>query len=279
MKQPSPNNNFVSQPSFNTNYMQQPMPNLNEINDPTTAMNMALNVGNQNVFIVVPGIANQNGNDNVVAARAEGDGNRNNGNQIRYYKCRGEGHYARNCTARPRRRDVIFLQTQLLIAQKEEAGIQLQAKEFDLMASAEEIEKIKEVNANCILMANLQQASSSGTQADKTLDYNSDGSAEAHQSKNYYNNDIFNMDLNMEHSGGTVDQNLVTVEETRAYFESLYNNLVIEVEEVNTVNRKMRETNANLTAKLARYKGQEKYDKLKRCYQKSVIKSNVLLKR
>nr|GFD46513.1 ribonuclease H-like domain-containing protein [Tanacetum cinerariifolium] len=51
--------------------------------------------------------------------------------------------------------------TQLLIAQKEEAGIQLQAEEYDLMAAAVDLDKIEEVNANCILMANLQQASSS----------------------------------------------------------------------------------------------------------------------
>nr|GFD47969.1 Gag-Pol polyprotein [Tanacetum cinerariifolium] len=38
---------------------------------------------------------------------------------------RGIGHYARNCTVRPKRRDAAYLQTQLLIAQKEEAGIQL----------------------------------------------------------------------------------------------------------------------------------------------------------
>nr|GFD40521.1 ribonuclease H-like domain-containing protein [Tanacetum cinerariifolium] len=37
------------------------------------------------------------------------------------------GHFARDCTVRPRRKDVAYLQTQLLIAQKEEAGIQLQA--------------------------------------------------------------------------------------------------------------------------------------------------------
>nr|GEY29571.1 retrovirus-related Pol polyprotein from transposon TNT 1-94 [Tanacetum cinerariifolium] len=49
-------------------------------------------------------------------------------------------------------------------------GIQLQAEEYDLMAA---------VNANCILMANLQQASSSGTQTDSTPVYDSDGSAEA----------------------------------------------------------------------------------------------------
>nr|GEX23005.1 hypothetical protein [Tanacetum cinerariifolium] len=68
---------------------------------------------------------NSNGNGNLVAARAEGNVPRNNGNQIRCYNCRGLGHFARNYTVRPRRRDAAYLQTQLLIAQKEEAGIQL----------------------------------------------------------------------------------------------------------------------------------------------------------
>ncbi|GKD47831.1 retrovirus-related pol polyprotein from transposon TNT 1-94 [Tanacetum coccineum] len=137
------------------------------------------NVGNQNGVIVVPGIANQNGNGNVVAARAEGNANGNNGNQIRCYNCRGLGHLARNCIVRPRRRDDAYLQTQLLIAQKEEAGIQLQAEEFDLMAAAADLDEIEEVNANCILMANLQQASTSGTQTDKAPVYDSNGSAES----------------------------------------------------------------------------------------------------
>nr|GFD12412.1 ribonuclease H-like domain-containing protein [Tanacetum cinerariifolium] len=48
--------------------------------------------------------------------------------------------------------------TQLLIAQKEDAGIQLQAEEYDLMAAAADLDEIKKVNTNCILMANLQQA-------------------------------------------------------------------------------------------------------------------------
>ncbi|GJZ29036.1 integrase, catalytic region, zinc finger, CCHC-type containing protein [Tanacetum coccineum] len=104
------------------------------------------NVGNQNGQIVVPGITNQNpnGNGNVVAARAEGNATGNNGNQIRCYNCRGLGHLARNCTVRPRRRDAAYLQTQLLIAQKEEAGIQLQAEEFDLMAAAADLDEIED---------------------------------------------------------------------------------------------------------------------------------------
>nr|GEZ18577.1 hypothetical protein [Tanacetum cinerariifolium] len=59
------------------------------------------------------------------ATRAEGIENGNNGNQIMCYNYRGLGHLTRNCTVRPRRMDAAYLQTQLLIAQKEEAGIQL----------------------------------------------------------------------------------------------------------------------------------------------------------
>ncbi|GKE94926.1 retrovirus-related pol polyprotein from transposon TNT 1-94, partial [Tanacetum coccineum] len=113
-QQPPTNNNYNSQPSFNQNYMQQPMPNPKDITDPTVVQNAVQNpgvqnVGNQNGVIVVSGIANQNGNGNVVAARAEGNANRNNGNQIRCYNCRGLGHPARNCTVKPRRRDGAYL--------------------------------------------------------------------------------------------------------------------------------------------------------------------------
>nr|GEZ77119.1 hypothetical protein [Tanacetum cinerariifolium] len=57
-------------------------------------------------------------------------------------------------------------------------GIQLQAEEYDLMAVAASLDEIKEVNANCILMADLQQASTSGTQTNSAPVYDSDGSAE-----------------------------------------------------------------------------------------------------
>nr|GEX10594.1 hybrid signal transduction histidine kinase M [Tanacetum cinerariifolium] len=277
------------------------------------------NVGNHNGLIVVPEIANQhpNGNSNVVAAQAEGNVTGNNGNQIMCYNYRGLGHFTRNCTVRPRKRDAAYLQTQLLIAQKEEAGIQLQAEEFDLMAAAADLDEIEKVNTNCILMANLQQGSTSGTQTDKALVYDSDGTAEVHNYDNCYDNEIFNMfnqekqytellepipephqvpqnDNNVifkvssvEQSGRTVEQHLANVEETHVLYDSLYNNLAIKVEKVNSVNRKLKETNADLTTKLARYKNQkkcfkisqEKYDKLKRRYQKSVYQVNVLLKR
>nr|GFB82854.1 hypothetical protein [Tanacetum cinerariifolium] len=104
--------------------------------------NAVQNVGNQ----VVPGNANQNpnGNGNLVATRTEGNAIGHNGNQVGCFNCRGVGHFDRNYTVRPRRRDVAYLQTQLLIVQKEEAGIQLQAEEFDLMAAATDLDEIKE---------------------------------------------------------------------------------------------------------------------------------------
>nr|GEU41216.1 hypothetical protein [Tanacetum cinerariifolium] len=61
-------------------------------------------------------------------------------------------------------------------------GIQLQAKEFDLMAAAGDLDEIEEVNANCILMANFQKVSTSDTQIDNNPVYDSDRSAEKQQS-------------------------------------------------------------------------------------------------
>nr|GEV42166.1 hypothetical protein [Tanacetum cinerariifolium] len=277
------------------------------------------NVENLNGYNNVQNVENQNlnGNGNLVAARAEGNATGHNDNQIRCYNCRGLGHFARNCTVRPRRRDVAYLQTQLPIAQKKETGIQLQAEEFDLTAAAADLDKIEEVDAICILMANLQQASTSGTQTDKALVYDSNGSAEVHNYEDCYDNKIFNMftqeeqytellepifepqqvphnDNNVisevssvEQSGGTVEQHPVNIEETRVLYDSLYNNLAIEVEKVNMINRKLSETNVELTTQLARYKNQEKcfeisqekYDKLERCFQKSVYQEQCLSKK
>nr|GEW97224.1 hypothetical protein [Tanacetum cinerariifolium] len=198
---------------------------------------------NQQGLIVIPGIANQNETGNIVAARSEGTGNRN---QVRCYNCRGLGHIARNYTVRPRRRDDAYLQTQLLIAQKEEAGIQLQAEEFDFMATAGDLDEIKEVNANCILMANLQQASTSGTQLDKAPVYDTDGSAEYGA------------------KWGTIETISDPNEETHAHQETVYRNLINQVAQVNMVNCIMRATNAELKSELARYKIQEQRIEIKK---------------
>nr|GEX49245.1 integrase, catalytic region, zinc finger, CCHC-type, peptidase aspartic, catalytic [Tanacetum cinerariifolium] len=180
------------QPSFNQNYMQQPMPNPKDITDLTTAMNMALALmakefklnystptnNNQRIssnprnrHIAQPGMnmgqdkqmqmVGGNGENQFRQYAGQNVGNLNGYNDVQNVRNQRNGSFARNYTVRPRRRDAAYLQTQLLIAQKEEAGIQLQPEEFDLMAAAADLDEIEEVNANCILMANLQQASTS----------------------------------------------------------------------------------------------------------------------
>nr|GEV00699.1 hypothetical protein [Tanacetum cinerariifolium]GEW32673.1 hypothetical protein [Tanacetum cinerariifolium] len=173
------------------------------------------------------------------------------------------------------------------------------------------------LNRNVVNLNGYNAVQNVGNQTDKALVYDSDGSAEVHNYEDCYDNEIFNMftkeeqytDLlkpipeshqvpqidinviskvtNVEQSGGTVQQHPANVEKTRVLYDSLYHNLAIEVEKVNTVNRNWKETNAELTTELARFKNQEKcfeinqekYDKLERCYQKFVYQEKCLSKK
>ncbi|GJZ07462.1 retrovirus-related pol polyprotein from transposon TNT 1-94 [Tanacetum coccineum] len=136
-------------------------------------------------------------------------------------------------------------------------------------------EETERANANCTLENNLQQASTSGTLSDKAPVYDSDGSAEN-------DSNVISEVSNVEQGGGTVEQHLATVEETRAYQESLFHNLVAKVKKVNSVNHKLRETNAKLTTKLAGYKNQEKskfvrdFKSLTKEAGKSIVKQKAL---
>nr|GEZ98646.1 hypothetical protein [Tanacetum cinerariifolium] len=144
------------------------------------------------------------------------------------------------------------------------------------MAAAADHDEIEEVNANYTLMANLQQALTSGTQTDRAPVYDSDGSAKVHDYENYDDNEIFNMFTQEEQYTELLEPN-----------PEQYQNLAIEVEKVITVNRMLKETNADLTTELARFKNQEKcfeisqekYDKLERCYQQSVYQEQCLSKK
>nr|GEV76639.1 hypothetical protein [Tanacetum cinerariifolium] len=149
------------------------------------------------------GIANQNGTGNIVATRAEGSGNRN---QARCYNCRGLGHIARNCTARPKRRDAAYLQT-LLIAQKEEAGIQLQAEEFDFMAAAGDMDEIKEEEQHTDLLEPIPEP----------------------QLVPHNDNHVTSIAPSMVQSEGTVETSFAPNEDTRAHQETVYRNLVDQV--------------------------------------------------
>nr|GEU69638.1 hypothetical protein [Tanacetum cinerariifolium] len=156
------------------------------------------NVGSQIIenmkgLSVVSEIANQYGNVNVKIAPAEGNGNGINGNPIRCYNCRGEGHYDSNFTVKPKKRDAAYLQQQLQITLKEEAWIQSTQEEFEFMATTDAYEETQRVKVNCTSEDTLQQASTSRTQSDNAPVYDSDGSTEITKDENCYDHDIFNM--------------------------------------------------------------------------------------
>ncbi|GJR76590.1 integrase, catalytic region, zinc finger, CCHC-type containing protein [Tanacetum coccineum] len=197
------------------------------------------NVGNHNRLIVVPGIANPNAKQN------------RNGN---FVAAQAEGNGNGNNKNQIRCyncRGMGHLTRNCIVRPRRRDAAYLQR----------DLDEIEEVNANCIFMVICSKHRHRVLRLIK-LPY------------------MTQMDqLSVEHNRETVEQYPATVEETHAYFESLYINLAIKVEKVNTVNRKLKETNAELTTELARYKNQENYDKLERCYQKSVYQEKCLTKK
>nr|GFA34968.1 hypothetical protein [Tanacetum cinerariifolium] len=128
------------------------------------------NVGNQNRLIVVSGTnQNPNGNGNLVAAHAEGNSTGQNGNLNGYNDVQNvENQVIQNAAQNPRVQNVGNQNRLIVVSGTNQnpngngnlvaahaEGIQLQAEEFDLMAAATDLDEIEEVNANCILMANL----------------------------------------------------------------------------------------------------------------------------
>nr|GEY12358.1 hypothetical protein [Tanacetum cinerariifolium] len=285
MQQPQPNSNCNPRPSFNQNYMQQPMPNPKDITNPTTAMNMTLVLMAKafKLNYLTPTNNNQrissNPRNRQIAQPAQ-----NVRNQVVH-------NTVQNLVVQNvRNQNWLIVISGIANQNPNRNGNVVAAR---AKADLDEIEK---VNANCILMANLQQASISCTQTAKALVYDSDGSAkytdllepilEPNQIQQNDNNVIFVVS-SVEQGEGIVEQYPATNEETRAYHESLSHNLVAEAKKVNTVNRKMKETNAELTTKLASYKNHEKFfeiiqdnmTKLKDVTKSLFIKSNVILKR
>nr|GEV23493.1 retrovirus-related Pol polyprotein from transposon TNT 1-94 [Tanacetum cinerariifolium] len=186
------------------------MPNPEDITDPTTAINMALALmakafklnystptnNNQRIssnprdrHIAQPGM-NMGQDRQMQMVRGNG------GNQFRHYVRQNVGNFngyndiqnvrnqvIQNVVQNPRIQNVGNQNGLIGVPGNANQnpngnGIQLQAKEFDLMATAVDLDEIEEVNENCILMVNLQQASTSGTQTDKALVYDLDGSPE-----------------------------------------------------------------------------------------------------
>ncbi|GKD97402.1 hypothetical protein Tco_1381299 [Tanacetum coccineum] len=176
MQHPQHNNNYAQQPSLNMSYMQQPMPNPKNIFDPKTVIDMAMALMAKAFKLnhTTPTTNNQTSSSNPSNRQIARPGM--NMHQDRQMLMVGDN--VRN-QFRPNAGQIARNQNGYnLIAQKEEAGIQLIYEEFDFMATAGAYDEIEEVNANCTLEDNLQQASTSRTQSDNAPVYDSDGLAE-----------------------------------------------------------------------------------------------------
>nr|GEW80880.1 hypothetical protein [Tanacetum cinerariifolium] len=172
------NNKYNPQPSLNQNFMQPPMTSLEDINDLTEAMNASLILFAKAFQLTAPTNNNQRTSSNPLAQNQQGyNAWQNGGIQVAHNAVQNAG-VQNGLVVIPR----IANQngTGNVIAARAE-GIQLQAEEFDFMAAVGNLDEIEKVNANCILMANLQHASTSGTQLDKTSVYDTDGSAKLFQ--------------------------------------------------------------------------------------------------
>nr|GFC37426.1 hypothetical protein [Tanacetum cinerariifolium] len=232
------------QSSFNQNYLQQPMPNPEDITDPTTAMNMAL----------------------ALMAKA--------------FKLNYSTPTNNNQRISSNPRNIQIAQPGMNMGQDRQMQMVGGNVEISLGSMQGRMQGIQ------LARAEGNAAGQNGTQIRCYNCRGVDGSAEVHE--NYDDNEIFNMftqeeqytellelipkshqvsqndndvisvNTSMEQGGETVEQHPANFEETCALYESLYQNLAIEVEKVNSVNRKLKETNADLTTELARFKNQER---------------------
>ncbi|GKC53652.1 hypothetical protein Tco_1076397 [Tanacetum coccineum] len=170
------------------------------------------NVRNQNRLSVILGIVNQNGNGNVVAARAEGNGNGINGNKIRCYNCQGMVHYASNYTIKRVNANFTLKDN---LQQASTSGTQTdKAPVYDSNGSAE-VHHSKNCYDNDIF--NMFTQEEQYTELLEPI-------PEPHQVQQNVSN-VISAVSRVDKSEEIVEQQPANVEETRALYDSLYNKL------------------------------------------------------
>nr|GEV48103.1 putative ribonuclease H-like domain-containing protein [Tanacetum cinerariifolium] len=235
------NNKYNLQPSLNHNFMQPSMTSLKDINDPTEAMNAALILFAKAFQLTAPTNNNQRNSSNPrnrqiaqpimnMRYNAWQNGAIQVAQNAIQNACIQNGGNQNGLVVVP------WIANQngtgnVVAARAEGTGngiqarIQLQGEEFDFMATAGDLDEIEEVNANCIFMANLQHASTSGTQLDKAPEEQYTDLLEPISKPQLVpqnDNHVISVAPSMVQSGGTVETKSAPNEETRAHQETVY---------------------------------------------------------
>nr|GFC47457.1 hypothetical protein [Tanacetum cinerariifolium] len=183
------------QPSFNQNYMQQTILSPDDITDSTTAMNTELSLMAKAFKLKYSTPTNNNQrissnphNMQIAQLRMNMGQDRqmqkvggHGGNSFRKYAGQNVGNMngyndVQNAVNQVIQNAVQNPRVQNIGNQNGLMGVPGNAN-LNMNGKAD-LDEIKEVNANCILMANLQHASTSSTHINKAPVYDSDGSAE-----------------------------------------------------------------------------------------------------
>ncbi|GKB68717.1 protein NRDE2, partial [Tanacetum coccineum] len=180
----------------------------------------------------------KNPQGNVAAPLIGNNDNRQNANQIWCYNCSGVGHYEMNCTNRSRptssKTDTALVYDTVRISEVPNFDHYYDNEMYNLFTHEEQHPNLHE--------------STHGT----SVEYQN-------------NSNIYSKYLDMDFSGGNVEQHDVNYEKTNAYFESLLYNFKVELDKCVMVNCNDKEKN-HLAKRL---------DELTRSYKKMIHSLNV----
>ncbi|GJW48223.1 integrase, catalytic region, zinc finger, CCHC-type containing protein [Tanacetum coccineum] len=185
--------------------------------------NQATNAGNG----LVQKIMENEENVQRIPRIASTPGNTN----VQCYNCNGKGYYVRDCP-KPRVRDAKYFREQMLLAAKDEAGVNLDTEENDFMLmNAYGDDQLEELNASVIMMARIQPTNDK-SDAEPTYDaevISKDNSGKA------------------KHDPNAHDQHYVDI-------ESLIYNVQVEAENQRKMNNELKKQNTLIQRELETYK-------------------------
>ncbi|GKD89904.1 integrase, catalytic region, zinc finger, CCHC-type containing protein [Tanacetum coccineum] len=184
-----------------------------------------------------------------------GDAGANQPRVIRCYNCRGEGHIAKQCTAKKMVKDYEWFKDKMLLAQAQEAGVILNDEQQDFLAnSLEETNDFcdDEATTNAIFMANLSPV---GSINDDTVEprYDSDILFESYDELTSNINVISYADY-MVTIGNDADNYVPPLVQNNDMILSVIKQMKSQVEKCNTVTQKTQSVNESLTSEVERYK-------------------------